>query len=78
MNDIDINEFDYKLAFNYDKRTFKQLYLSYICIKHPLLYFFIMIIILLQLKLFYIYNHLELMYVLMDYFFKKILCIEFI
>ena len=40
MAEIDIKEFDYITAIEYDKRTFMQIYLSYIHIKHPIIYLF--------------------------------------
>ena len=40
MTEVDFNEFDFNEAFKYDKRTFIQLYLSYIRLKHPLLSLF--------------------------------------
>ena len=40
LNEVDLNELDYKEAIEYDKRTFLQLYLSFIRLKHPILYLF--------------------------------------
>ena len=40
MTEVDFNEFDYNMDLKYGRRTFKQLYLSYIRLKYPLLYYF--------------------------------------
>ena len=37
LTDIELNEFYYEEALKYDKRTFMQLYLSYLRLKHPIL-----------------------------------------
>ena len=36
FNEVDFNEFDYNEALEYDKRTFKILYFSYVRLKHPI------------------------------------------
>ena len=40
ITEVDYKEFDFEMALEYDKRTFMNIYLSYIRIKHPLVYIF--------------------------------------
>ena len=40
ISEVGFNEFDYVEALQYDKRTFIQLYFSYIRLKHPIFYLF--------------------------------------